>query len=82
MGRWLRRTAEDRYVFRFWLGKCIFMSQGGEEDDDTHRKFLTTDQRARPGKLLPDRDPPPAEEPWQVLLVRADPAPNSGESGR
>ena len=21
------------------------MSQGGEEDDDTHRKFLTTDQR-------------------------------------
>ena len=28
-----------------WLGKCVFMSQGGEENDDTHRKFETTDMR-------------------------------------
>lgn len=28
-----------------WLGKCIFLSQGGEENDDTHKKFETTDQR-------------------------------------
>ena len=37
--------AEARVTAFGWLGKCIFMSQGGEEDDDTHRKFLTTDQR-------------------------------------
>jgi len=37
--------AEARVTAFGWLGKCVFMSQGGEEDDDTHRKFLTTDQR-------------------------------------
>ena len=37
--------AEARVTAFGWLGKCIFMSQGGEEDDDTHRKFETTDQR-------------------------------------
>lgn len=37
--------AEARVTAFGWLGKCIFMSQGGEEEDDTHRKFETTDQR-------------------------------------
>ncbi|MEX0331469.1 MAG: terminase gpA endonuclease subunit [Puniceicoccaceae bacterium] len=37
--------AEARVTAFGWLGKCIFMSQGGEEDDDTHRKFETTDMR-------------------------------------
>jgi phage terminase large subunit GpA-like protein len=37
--------AEARVTAFGWLGKCVFMSQGGEEDDDTHRKFETTDQR-------------------------------------
>ena len=37
--------AEARVTAFGWLGKCLFMSQGGEEDDDTHRKFLTTDMR-------------------------------------
>jgi hypothetical protein len=37
--------AEARVTAFGWLGKCIFMSQGGEEDDDTHRKFATTDMR-------------------------------------
>ena len=37
--------AEARVTAFGWLGKCIWMSQGGEEDDDFHRKFLTTDQR-------------------------------------
>jgi len=37
--------AEARVTAFGWLGKCIFISQGGEEDDDTHRKFETTDQR-------------------------------------
>lgn len=37
--------AEARVTAFGWLGKCIFMSQGGEEDDDMHRKFETTDQR-------------------------------------
>jgi phage terminase large subunit GpA-like protein len=37
--------AEARVTAFGWLGKCIFMSQGGEEDDDTHRKFEATDQR-------------------------------------
>jgi len=37
--------AEARVTAFGWLGKCIFMSQGGEEDDDSHRKFETTDQR-------------------------------------
>jgi phage terminase large subunit GpA-like protein len=37
--------AEARVTAFGWLGKCIFLSQGGEENDDTHRKFLTTDQR-------------------------------------
>lgn len=37
--------AEARVTAFGWLGKCVFMSQGGEEDDDTDRKFQTTDQR-------------------------------------
>lgn len=37
--------AEARVTAFGWLGKCLFMSQGGEEDDDTQRKFLTTDMR-------------------------------------
>lgn len=37
--------AEARVAAFGWLGKCIFMSQSGEDDDDTHRKFLTTDQK-------------------------------------
>jgi phage terminase large subunit GpA-like protein len=37
--------AEARVTAFGWLGKCIFMSQGGEEGDDSHRKFETTDQR-------------------------------------
>ena len=37
--------AEARTTAFGWLGKCIFMSQGGEENDDTHRKFETTDMR-------------------------------------
>ncbi len=35
--------AEARVTAFGWLGKCIFMSQGGEEGDDTHRKFESTD---------------------------------------
>lgn len=37
--------AEARVTAFGWLGKCIFSSQAGEEGDDTHRKFLTTDMR-------------------------------------
>jgi hypothetical protein len=37
--------AEARTTAFGWLGKCLFMSQGGEQDDDSHRKFLMTDQR-------------------------------------
>ena len=37
--------AEARVTAFGWLGKCLFLSQGGEEDDDTHRKFETTDMR-------------------------------------
>lgn len=37
--------AEARTTAFGWLGKCIFMSQGGEEADDTHRKFESTDMR-------------------------------------
>lgn len=37
--------AEARVTAFGWLGKCVFLSQGGEENDDTHRKFETTDQR-------------------------------------
>lgn len=37
--------AEARTTAFGWLGKCVFMSQGGEENDDTHRKFETTDMR-------------------------------------
>lgn len=37
--------AEARTTAFGWLGKCVFMSQGGEEADDTHRKFETTDMR-------------------------------------
>ena len=33
--------AEARTTAFGWLGKCVFMSQGGEEADDTHRKFET-----------------------------------------
>lgn len=37
--------AEARTTAFGWLGKCVFMSQGEEENDDTHRKFETTDMR-------------------------------------
>jgi len=37
--------AEARVTAFGWLGKVCLMSQGGEEDDDTHRKFQTTDMR-------------------------------------
>lgn len=37
--------AEARVTAFGWLGKCIFLSQGGYEGDDTHRKHETTDQR-------------------------------------
>jgi len=37
--------AEARVTAFGWLGKCVFMSQAGEEGDDTQRKFETTDQR-------------------------------------
>lgn len=37
--------AEARVTAFGWLGKCVFMSQGGTEGDDTHRKFATTDRR-------------------------------------
>ena len=30
--------AEARVTAFGWLGKCLFMSQGAEENDDTHRK--------------------------------------------
>ena len=39
------QQAEARVTAFGWLGKCIFMSQGGEENDDTHKKFATTDMR-------------------------------------
>lgn len=38
--------AEARVTAFGWLGKCIWMSQGGEENADIHRKFEITDQRA------------------------------------
>ena len=47
-GRWPvghMAEAEARTTAFGWLGKCVFMSQGGEENDDTHRKFETTDMR-------------------------------------
>jgi phage terminase large subunit GpA-like protein len=37
--------AEARVTAFGWLGKCIWMSQGGEDEDDIHRKFEATDQR-------------------------------------
>lgn len=37
--------AEARTTAFGWLGKCVFMSQGGEENDDIHRKFEITDMR-------------------------------------
>ncbi|MEE4212914.1 MAG: terminase gpA endonuclease subunit, partial [Parvularcula sp.] len=37
--------AEARVTAFGWLGKCIWMSQAGVEDDDLHRKFETTDMR-------------------------------------
>ncbi len=39
------QQAEARVTAFGWLGKCIFLSQGGIENDDTHRKFETTDMR-------------------------------------
>lgn len=35
--------AEARVTAFGWLGKCVFVSQGGEEGDDTDKKFQTTD---------------------------------------
>lgn len=35
--------AEARVTAFGWLGKCVFVSQGGEEGDDTDLKFRTTD---------------------------------------
>ena len=44
--RWpVGHMAEAETTAFGWLGKCVFMSQGGEENDDTHRKFETTDMR-------------------------------------
>jgi len=37
--------AEARVTAFGWLGKCLFMSQGGIADDDMHKRFLVTDQR-------------------------------------
>jgi len=37
--------AEARTTSFGWLGKCVFFSQGSEWEDDTHKKFLSTDQR-------------------------------------
>lgn len=37
--------AEARVTAFGWLGKCLFLSQGGMHGDDTHLKFETTDQR-------------------------------------
>jgi len=37
--------AEARVTAFGWLGKCVWMSQGGDEGDDFHRKFETTDRR-------------------------------------
>jgi phage terminase large subunit GpA-like protein len=37
--------AEARVTAFGWLGKCIWMSQGGVDGDDIGRKFETTDQR-------------------------------------
>lgn len=39
------QQAEARVTAFGWLGKCIFLSQGGLENDDTHKKFETTDMR-------------------------------------
>ena len=39
------QQAEARVTAFGWLGKCIFLSQGGTENDDTHRKFESTDMR-------------------------------------
>lgn len=39
------QQADARVTAFGWLGKCIFLSQGGTENDDTHRKFETTDMR-------------------------------------
>jgi phage terminase large subunit GpA-like protein len=37
--------AEGRTTSFGWLGKCIWMSQAGVEDDDLDRKWKSTDQR-------------------------------------
>lgn len=37
--------AEARTTSFGWLGKCIWMSQAGVEDDDLDKKWKTTDQR-------------------------------------
>ncbi len=39
------QQAEARVTAFGWLGKCIFFSQGGEENDDTHKKFETTNMQ-------------------------------------
>ena len=53
--------AEARVTAFGWLGKCLFMSQGGEEDDDTHRKYRNH-RHARVDVCLPALPPPPAVE--------------------
>lgn len=37
--------AEARVTAFGWLGKCLFVSQGGEEGDDTDKKWKSGDQR-------------------------------------
>ncbi|NDC96275.1 hypothetical protein EB077_13295, partial [bacterium] len=37
--------AEARVTAFGWLGKCLFMSQGGHQDDDMTKRHLMTDQR-------------------------------------
>ena len=37
--------AEARVTAFGWLGKCIWMSQGGDENSDIHRKFETTNMQ-------------------------------------
>lgn len=37
--------AEARVAAFGYLGKCVFMSQGSFENDDTHKKFMASDRR-------------------------------------
>ena len=39
------KEAKARVTAFGWLGKCWFMSQGGQTDDDTHKEWLQTDRR-------------------------------------